>query len=353
MSSKKFLKIVLGFSSLIILFIFVLNFIVDPLWLFNHSNKFNQKQGSYDERQLKSNYLYYNLKDNFDGILLGSSRATYVDQNDFENMKIFNYSVGAIQPYEYKYYIDFAKKIKGKELKYIIIASDFFGTRTIDKKSRIDPNNYISNTVNISKYKFLLSIDTFKKSISNIRYSFRDREIYYNRYNVKYHRKIPVNEMQKKHILSITANTKHLSNPDYKYDNEYIDILKEIKNNNLNSKFIIYTSAVTSDLLVSIIKNGKRWEDYKRWLHELVQVFAEVNHFMTINSITNNLENYYDDNHAYPWVLKLLANKLSNVDNKNIPEDFGVLLTKDNIDEHLENLRKQIEEYDLNKLGLD
>ena len=125
MSSKKFLKIVLGFSSLIILFIFVLNFIVDPLWLFNHSNKFNQKQGSYDERQLKSNYLYYNLKDNFDGILLGSSRATYVDQNDFENMKIFNYSVGAIQPYEYKYYIDFAKKIKGKELKYIIIASDF------------------------------------------------------------------------------------------------------------------------------------------------------------------------------------------------------------------------------------
>ena len=73
----------------------MLNFIVDPLWLFNHSNKFNQKQGSYDERQLKSNYLYYNLKDNFDGILLGSSRATYVDQNDFENMKIFNYSVGA------------------------------------------------------------------------------------------------------------------------------------------------------------------------------------------------------------------------------------------------------------------
>ena len=29
-------------------------------------------------------------------------------------MKIFNYSVGAMQPYEYKYYIDFAKKIKGK-----------------------------------------------------------------------------------------------------------------------------------------------------------------------------------------------------------------------------------------------
>ena len=35
--------------------------------------------------------------------------------------------------------------------------------------------------------------------------------------------------------------------------------------------------------------------------------FGEVNHFMTINTITRNLENYYDDNHAYPSVLKLLA----------------------------------------------
>ena len=40
---------------------------------------------------------------------------------------------------------------------------------------------------------------------------------------------------------------------------------------------------------------------------------------MDINSITKNLENYPDDDHDYPSILKLLANKLSNVDNKNIP----------------------------------
>ncbi|OCL98870.1 hypothetical protein AAX29_01380 [Aliarcobacter thereius] len=71
---------------------------------------------------------------------------------------------------------------------------------------------------------------------------------------------------------------------------------------------------------------------------------------MTINTITKNLENYPDDDHAYPSVLKLLANKLSNFPNKDIPKDFGVLVTKDNIDEHLQNLRKQIKEYDLNKI---
>ncbi|MEZ4693103.1 MAG: hypothetical protein R2837_03680 [Aliarcobacter sp.] len=349
MSNKKFLKIVFGFSSLIIIFIVGINYIVDPLWLFNHSNKLNQKQGSYDERQLKTNHLYYRLKNNFDGILLGSSRATYVNQNDFKDMKIFNYSSGAMQPYEYKYYIDFAKKIKGEDLKYIIIGSDFFGTKTIDEKFRINPNEYINNTIHTNRYKFLLSMDTFNKSISNIRYSFKGRDLYYDREAVKYHKKIPVSEMFQKHILSAKANTKSFNELDYTYDDEYIEILKRIKNDNLDTKFIIYTSPVTSDLLVSIIKNAKRWEEYKRWLFELIEVFGEVNHFMTINTITRNLENYYDDNHAYPSVLKLLANKLSGIDNKDIPNDFGIILTKNNINEYLENLKKGIEEYNLNE----
>ena len=71
---------------------------------------------------------------------------------------------------------------------------------------------------------------------------------------------------------------------------------------------------------------------------------------MTINTITKNLENYPDDDHAYPHILKLLANRLSNAGNNDVPQDFGVLVTKENINEYLENLRKQIEEYDLSKL---
>ena len=45
--------------------------------------------------------------------------------------------------------------------------------------------------------------------------------------------------------------------------------------------------------------------------------------------------------------------KIFNDKSVEVPEDFGVLVTKDNIDEHLENLRKQIKEYDLNKSILD
>ncbi|WP_418179816.1 hypothetical protein ACNSOO_05035 [Aliarcobacter lanthieri] len=347
MSSKKFLKIVFISIFIIISFIGIVNYIVDPLWLFNHSNKLNQKQGSYDERQLKTNYLYFKIKGNFDGILLGSSRATYVNQNDFENMNIFNYSAGAMMPFEYKGFIDFAKKLKGEDLKYIIIGSDFFGTNEIDEKSRLSPEYYINNVLNNSRYKFLFSIDTFKKSINNIRYSLKGREMYYDREAIKYRNKISEEEVLKNYSNSIKEQVKILSYPNYKYNENYINILKTIKNENSNTKFIIYTSAVTSDLLVSIIKNGKRWDEYKRWLYELIEVFGEVNHFMTINSITKNLENYFDDNHAYPSTLKLIANKLAKVENKDFPEDFEILLTKDNVDKYLENFKEQIEKYNL------
>lgn len=352
MSSKKFLKIVLGLSFFVAILIGGVNYIVDPLWMFDHSNKFNQKQDGFDERQQKTNYIYFKSKGYFDGILLGSSRATFVNQNDFKNMNIFNYSSSSMQPFEYKGYIDFAKKIKGKDLKYIIIGSDFYGTNIPKDIKFENPEFYIGNTLNFA-YKSVLSVDAIYKSIKNIKFSLFGTSMYYDRENIKYQDKVSEDERNIRYAINIKRHTLELSYPKYKYNDEYINILKTIKNENLNSKFIIYTSAVTSDLLVAIIKNGKRWEDYKRWLHELVEVFGEVHHFMTINTITKNLENYPDDDHAYPSVLKLLANKLSNFPNKDIPEDFGVLVTKDNINEHLENLRKQIKEYDLSKLGVD
>ncbi len=95
-----------------------------------------------------------------------------------------------------------------------------------------------------------------------------------------------------------------------------------MKFKNPNTKFIIFTSAVTSDLLVCI-KNRNGIYEYERWLKELIEVFGEVNHFMIINTFTGN---------------------------NDVPQNFEVLVKKENINEHLENLRKQIEEYDLSKL---
>ena len=354
MSNKKFLKIVLILFFTINIFpitiISIVNYLADPLWLFSNQNKFNERQAGFDERQQKTNYIYFKSKGDFDGILLGSSRATFVNQNDFVNMNIFNYSSNSMHAVEYKEYIDFAKKVKGKDLKYIIIGSDFYNT-AIPKDIKFNkPDFYINNTTSFFyKYKMLFSYDLYLKSKEQIRTSIDNKSMYYDRDNVKYQNKVSEEERKRRYDINLQRHTEYFSYPKYELNNDYLNILKTIKKENPNSKFIIYTSAITADLLVSIIKNANRWEDYKKWLNELVEVFGEVYHFMDINSITKNLENYPDDDHAYPFILKLLANKISKFENKDIPEDFGIILTKYNVEEYLKDLERKIENYKLNK----
>mgnify|MGYP001407195944 CR=1 FL=1 len=350
MSSKKFIAVVFGCFLLVVGFVGGVNYLVDPLWTFNHSNQFNNAQNGFDERQQKTNYVYNRGLDEFDGILLGSSRTTFYNQNDFGDMKIYNYASSSMFPYEYKGYINFAKEIKGKDFKYIIIGADFFGTNVPKDVKFENPEFYIKNTTSFSyRYKMLLSTDALKKSIVNIKNTLKSGQEYYDRNNVKYQPKVSESERLERYTTNLKRHTMELSYPKYVYNENYLDILKEIKRDNPNTKFIIFTSAITSDLLVSIIKNGNRMQEYERWLRELIEVFGEVHHFMTINSITKNLENYPDDDHAYPHIVKFAANKIANIENSNIPEDFGVLVTKQNIDQHLKNLKEQIKAYDLNK----
>lgn len=76
-----------------------------------------------------------------------------------------------------------------------------------------------------------------------------------------------------------------------------------------------------------------------------MDVFGEIHHFMDINTITTNLANYPDDDHYYPHIASLVANKLSGTKHKDLPEDFGIILNKNNIDKYLDDLRKKLTIY--------
>ena len=88
---------------------------------------------------------------------------------------------------------------------------------------------------------------------------------------------------------------------------------------------------------------------YERWLKETISVFGEVHHFMSINSVTKKLQNYPDDVHYYPHIGKLVANKLSNAPNKDIPDDFGIILNKNNIDSYIQGFKKQVQNYNFSQ----
>ncbi|WP_457747981.1 hypothetical protein [Sulfurimonas sp.] len=323
-----------------------INYIMDPLWTFSHKYNFNNIQKGFDERQQKTNYVNFKSMNQYKGILLGSSRTTHINQNDFGNMKIFNYASSSMRPYEYKGYIDFFKKKKQGELNYVIIGADFYGIcNPIDVKFK-KPEFYIDKAQSFMyRYKMLFSIGAIKNSLRNYKIFYTGAHQYYDRDNIKYAEKVSEKERFERYTKNLKRHTESFMSPKYEYNSNLISIYTSLKKNNPNTKIILFTSPITADLLVSIIKNGDKLEEYKQWLKNMVDIFGEVYQFMDINSITTNLDNYPDDDHFYDNVAQMVANKIAGIENKNIPNDFGILLNSSNIDKYLINFENKLKEY--------
>lgn len=339
MKYKKWLLITLILYISPLLYIGGFNMFIDPLWMFNHKHKYNDIQGAYNERQQKVNKIAYN-NFNYDTLLLGSSRTTYINQNDFEGLKVFNFAVSSMSIQEYKAFIEFAIRNNNNEFDNIIIGLDFFATSS--SRDIINPYEYIKNTKDfLYPIKVLLSYDTYKVySVENFKASYRNEYIFmrnYNRHNIA----VPTDKQKETNEARIKDTLKTYENKvygeTYEYNNNYKRILKELKQSNPDVNFIIFTTPVTSSLFNSLIESG-RLSDYQRWLKDVVEVFGEVHHFMYVNSVTTNFSNYYDGHHFYPHVGSLIAHRIVNNQDPNLPNDFGILITKDNIDFYLKDL---------------
>lgn len=93
-----------------------------------------------------------------------------------------------------------------------------------------------------------------------------------------------------------------------------------------NTRFVVFTTPIAEPLYQEMIKAG-RLPDYQRWLRDCTEVFGQVYDFTTPNSVTRNLEFFYDASHVYPAVGTWIAHRISGVEDPSIPGDFGVLVT--------------------------
>lgn len=353
MNSKKWIKnfvIIVSIGSLIV---GIPNFIIDPWWTFGHSNYLNNVQPGFNERQQKTNRAYFGGLEQYDTLLLGSSRSTYINQYDFSGMNVFNYASSNMLPYEYNDWISIAKKIKGKDFKTIILGVDFWGSSDgvffkDAKKANQCPEIYYNTTKSsLYRYKKLLSIDTLRKSILSLKHRIVPDTTDYSRKNVK--STIFVSKDRKKEACATQFKiySTEVYGDAYHRNSRLRYYFEQLKKNNPNTKIIIYTTPISKELFELLLQHGNL-NDYEKWLRLLVKEFGEVYNFMGINMITRNKNNYPDLHHFYPFVGTLLANKVSKKENKNIPEDFGTLLTKENINRYFENQREQIKNLDLN-----
>ena len=338
MHPKTWLNYFLIFLIFLSLPILIFNYWMDPLWTFHHSHKYNQNQVGFNERQLKSNTMYFNGLEKYNGLLLGSSRTTYINQEDFKEMEIFNLASADMTPYEYKYWINIAKKIKKKDFNYIIIGIDFWGSNKNILKEKVNhnktPQSYLRQSQELFyRYTSLASFNTFKKSKTNLKHNRKPSTIDYTRNNIK--NTIIVSADRKKYVSGLQySNYKNtIYGKNYKYDENLKKLFLELKKENKQTKFIIFTTPISKKLFRLLIEQGK-YPEYKKWLADVVNIFGEVYNFMGINNITSNPNNYPDLHHFYPSVGKEIATFIITNNKEQTNNYFGTILNKNNLDDY-------------------
>ncbi|MCW9026147.1 MAG: hypothetical protein OQJ77_02420, partial [Thiovulaceae bacterium] len=126
-----------------------------------------------------------------------------------------------------------------------------------------------------------------------------------------------------------------------------IQALKELKNisnvNNIN--LIVLTTPHNHNMMDSY-----KLDAYLKFLYDISQI-TDFYDFSGYNTITTNDCNYYEESHYRPFIGKIIAARIFNDKSIEIPNDFGVFVTKDNINEHLKYKKLEVFNHDNKKFN--
>jgi hypothetical protein len=345
MTYKSWLTKTLITISLIILSIGSFNYLMDPMWMFDTDHEYNDVQDVFNERHQKANRIYYQpfaAKT----LLVGSSRSTYINQNEFKGMDAYNFSVANISVQEYDSFIKFAKQYSQTEIETIILGLDFFKSSYYESNIKSSIYTYVDTLNKRKRWNNLISWDITKYSYGNFKASIKNEPAFirtYDRHNVATTPRLSPEEAQEE-LEGKIKKFKLTFYGKYRYSAQYKSILANVKKNNPDTQIIVFTTPVSEPLFQALVESNA-FPHYEKWLREVVEVYGEVYHFMDINTVTKDTSNYFDGHHFYPEVGTLIAHRISGTEDPNLPDDFGKVITSENIDQYLVDLKREVEKW--------
>jgi len=335
MNYKTFSVIILCVIFVYVLTIALVNIVVDPFYIFR--TPFLKLQAQRNDRYAKIEYLKKeNVKYNF--FILGSSRMYYTRPDMLEKYipsgKGYNLATIMANVTEHLLHVRYLIK-NGQPLKTLYIGLDidfFFRVKTYkdqDYLLKLHPD--VSNTNPIAFYWSYLSIipkgDIKRKLKAN--------------FGKKKGRKIQLGkdgavgpEVENRQIFfDNQSKLKDIIRD--KKGRENLEVLRELvvlcNQNNIN--LIIFTTPHHRIIMDHFLE-----EEYLAFLKGLSEVTSFWD-FSGYNSITTDDRNYFSFSHYTPSVSRLIAARIFDDKALHVPKDFGVWVTKDNIDAHLKDLK--------------
>jgi len=347
MNDKKWLQLFSLFVLINFSLLLTFNYLIDPFNIFH--SKFLKHQFQMNERFVKVEFLEKNHH-KFNGYLFGSSRIGTTLPSSVEqyipNSKLYNFTLSSANLYDYlihlKYFIKRQYPMNTLYLQVDIDNMMYYGQNDSDYLSKAHPYT-LNESLPLYYLKYLSGFFPFNsqgKIAQNLNYE----------EGVNYHLNKGTWSEETKEIELLTNCHNYVEsveefhakyNPALKYIKvkENISALKEIVSLCQKNQIQLYLFITphNQNMMDIFYKN-----DYLNYLKDIANI-TNFHDFSGYNSITTNNCNYYETSHYRPHIGKLIAGRIFKDTNLSIPKDFGVWVTKENIDEHLENLKKEIE----------
>lgn len=331
----------IGVMSVPVFSLMGFNYYIDPYWNFGHAHDNNDYQSGFDERLQKTNILASNPPD-FDSLLVGTSRVTYMNTNEFRNEKVFNYGLSSMHLDEYGAYIAYARETKGRALDKIYMElpyNSFDGDLSLPMEP---PEVFFEQAEDrFLDVSSLFSKDTFEKSLVNYEASKND---YYDKQRA-YTRDNQVTTTYPSKIVEARRSVKESFDKEgytreFPYKEDYKEILMDIQRDNPGTQIIPFTDLAHVDRLKIYLKNPNYFEAYERAIREIIEVYGSMVTFHLENEVTVNDRYWLDFAHYYPKVGDILIEALET--GKGEGEIFWYL-NKDNVDTYFEDLKVIVE----------
>ncbi|MGX2961689.1 hypothetical protein JNUCC23_20880 [Peribacillus sp. JNUCC 23] len=309
------------------------NFWIDPLWNFPHKNEYNDYQVGFDERQQKTNFIN-SRKFDYDSLMIGTSRVTYMDAKNFEDERVFNYSLSSLHIDEYLPYIDYVTSKNKKDFDTIYMELYYNSYNQNEKNTNQDPSIYIEKSEEpFYKYTSLFSYSTLEYSLDNYKFS---KE---NKYPGprSYTRDLVAQTSYSNDRLPalwdrFEKSFKAEASTPFVYDKDYKNKLLELRNAYPDTKFVVFTEPAPAKRLNLVLSNEDQKQAYDRWYKDMVNVFGEVYSFQGETPITTNLDYYFDWFHYYPVVGDMMIDA---IEAPKKHKDILYMVNKENVDEYL------------------
>ncbi len=345
---KRFTFKVVVFTGLVVLFIGAFNWVVDPYSYFHH-NKLAKPKNVAKPLTFKLPII---KKGGIDNIMLGTSRIGVLKTeviSKYLSGKTFNLSSPSSLADEQLAILEYA--LKFNHVKNVIYSIDFMSVNGSRKKRSSEFEELkekihnFEDVYSITNFKDLVTLDTTLATITTLRYNFTNfRGTLYLQDGRRDYQGIKEQIVNGKFVLEY--NTKNfIANEQYspfsiseKNFKAIKSIVKLCKDKNI--KLIVYTPPMYAPHFFAITTHlNYEFFDFKKKLVEITD-YVDLS---GINTISKNSQNYYDESHLRENLSEIVFAKIFNDSSIKIPKDFGVLVTKENIESHLTKLKTERE----------